>query len=222
MTEFLPALEPADRAALLARGRRRRYAAGVTIAHEHDEVGNVLVVLEGQVSASTRGADGHDLILGVAGPGQLAGELAVLRGAPRAATLRARTEATVLTVRADDFRRFLLGAPGAAVAALETVMERLEAADGMRREMASLDVVARVARRLVHLSERFGHDLPDGRVEVAVTHDELAGWAGASRESVTKALHVLRTLGCVATHRGRITLVDQRALRRRGALGNGA
>jgi CRP/FNR family cyclic AMP-dependent transcriptional regulator len=89
----------------------------------------------------------------------------------------------------------------------------------MRREMASLDVVARVARRLVDLAERFGVDAADGGVEVSVTHDELAAWAGASRESVTKALHVLRTLGCVATHRGHITLTDHRKLRARGVLG---
>jgi CRP/FNR family transcriptional regulator, cyclic AMP receptor protein len=218
MTDFLAALEPADRDALLALGTRRRYPAGVTITHEHDEVGSVLVVLDGQVTASTLGAEGHEVLFGVAGPGQIVGELAALRGAPRSATLRARTDVTAQVVRAADFRRFLQTVPKAAMAVLDTVIDRLEVADGMRREMASLDVVARVARRLVDLGERFGAARADGGVEVSVTHEELAAWTGASRESVTKGLHVLRTLGCVATHRGHITVLDQAKLRRRAAL----
>jgi CRP-like cAMP-binding protein len=215
MTDFLAALEPADRAALLALGTRRRYAAGVTIAHEHDEAGSVLVVLTGQVSASTLGPEGHEVIFGVAGPGQIVGELAALRAAPRSATLVARTEVTALAVRAADFRRFLLTVPQAAVAVLDTVMERLEAADGMRREMASLDVVGRVARRLVDLGERFGVDGADGGVDVDVTHEELAAWTGASREAVSRALQLLRSLKILETGRRRIVILDPEALRRR-------
>jgi CRP/FNR family cyclic AMP-dependent transcriptional regulator len=62
---------------------------------------------------------------------------------------------------------------------------------------------------------RVGEAGGEGRVDVAVTQEELASWAGASREAVSKALQVLRTLGCVETGRRRIVVLDEAALRRR-------
>ena len=213
VSDFLSALSDVDRDALLALGTVRRYRSGVTVLHEHDEAGGVLVILEGQVSASVVGRGGTEVILGIAGPGELVGELAALRGRARSATVRARTDVVALAVSGADFRRFLGAAPGAAVVVLDTVIERLEVADAQRRDLAALDVVARVAARLLELSERFGSS-----GEVVVTHEELAALAGASRESVTKALAVLRSIGCVQTHRGSITVVDEAALRRRAAV----
>src|SRR5437763_1158362 len=78
---------------------------------------------------------------------------------------------------------------------------------GTRRRYGRGDII-------VH-EERFAVAGAEGEVEVAVTQDELAAWVGASREAVTRAFHVLRTLGCVETHRGRVTILDGAALRRR-------
>jgi CRP/FNR family transcriptional regulator, cyclic AMP receptor protein len=215
MSDFLGALGTADREALLAAGARRRYHRGEVIYREHDDAGGALVLLEGHVTASTSDAEGREVILGMAGPGDLVGELSALRGTPRSATVTAREDVVALALPGADFRHFLRTAPEAAVFVLDTVVERLQVADAHRLELASLDVVARVSRRLLELSERVGEANADGAVDVAVTQEELAAWAGASRESVSKALHVLRTLGCVETGRRRIAVLDEAALRRR-------
>lgn len=215
MSDFLGALRPADREALLAAGTRRRYRRGEVVYREHDDPGGALVLLEGHVTASTAGADGREVILGMAGPGDLVGELSALRGTPRSATVTAREDVVALAVPAAAFREFLRTAPEAAVFVLDTVVERLQVADAHRLELASLDVVARVARRLLELSERVGERGEGDAVEIAVTQEELAAFAGASREAVSKALQVLRTLGCVETQRRRIVVLDAPALRRR-------
>ena len=82
---------------------------------------------------------------------------------------------------------------------------------------AAFDIPGRVARRLVELAERFGE--PDGqgvRIGVALSQDELAGWVGASREAVAKALRVLRDRGFVTTGRRTMTVLDLDGLRTRG------
>jgi CRP-like cAMP-binding protein len=72
-----------------------------------------------------------------------------------------------------------------------------------------------VAGCLVELCDRFGTSDPGGvDTGLAITQDELAGWAGASRESVAKAMAVLRDLGWVETHRRRVIVLDLPALRR--------
>jgi CRP/FNR family transcriptional regulator, cyclic AMP receptor protein len=218
MSGFLDSLGPDERAALLRLARERRYPQGDRLVHEHDDAGAVLMVLEGRVVASTLGADGREVVLGVAGPGDIVGELSALRGQPRAATLTAAEPVRALAVPAADFRRFLAGSPAATGVLLDRVVGMLQDADAQRRELASFDVPTRVARRLVELQERFGTSSEEDRTELALTQDELAAWVGASREAVSKALAVLRTLGCVETHRRRVTITDADALRRHGRI----
>src|SRR4051794_33714755 len=55
VSDFLSALSDADRDALLTLGSVRRYRGGVTVLHEHDDAGGVLVILEGQVAAAVVG-----------------------------------------------------------------------------------------------------------------------------------------------------------------------
>jgi CRP/FNR family transcriptional regulator, cyclic AMP receptor protein len=215
MSDFLGVLGPAEREALLAAGTRRRYRRGEVVYREHDDPGGALVLLEGHVTASTSDARGREVMLGLAGPGDLLGELSALRGTPRSTTVTARDDVVALAIAGPAFRSFLRTAPEAAVVVLDTVVDRLLVADAQRLELASLDVVARVARRVLELSARVGEAGADGAVDVAVTQDELAAWAGASREAVSKALGVLRTLGCVRTGRRRIAVLDEAALRRR-------
>ena len=72
---------------------------------------------------------------------------------------------------------------------------------------------------MIELADRFGEP-DDGRIEIALplSQEELAAWAGASREAVSKALQLLRSLGIVETGRRRITVLDIDALRRRAAV----
>ena len=78
------------------------------------------------------------------------------------------------------------------------------------------DIAARVAGRLVELADRFGEAVPDGvRISVPLSQDELAGWVGASREAVAKALRVLRDRGLVTTGRRTMTVLDLDGLRGR-------
>ena len=63
--------------------------------------------------------------------------------------------------------------------------------------------------------ERFGTETTAGHViDLPITQEELAGWTGASREAVAKALRSLRELGLITTERRRITVLDLEELRR--------
>ncbi|REE96030.1 Crp/Fnr family transcriptional regulator [Thermomonospora umbrina] len=52
------------------------------------------------------------------------------------------------------------------------------------------------------------------RITVNLTQEELAGWVGASREAVSKALRTLRSHGWIETGRRRVIVHDLQALRR--------
>jgi CRP-like cAMP-binding protein len=214
--EYLDRLDPADREALSGRGRRRRWPAGSSLFLEGDRSGTVVFVLSGRVKVFSLTEHGEEILLAVRGRGALLGEVSAVDGGPRSASVAALEPIEALVLTADAFVEFLRGHADAATVLLQLVVARLRDADRKRVEFAAYDIASRVARRLVELAERFGE--PDGhgvRITVALSQDELAGWVGASREAVAKALRVLRERGLISTGRRTMTVLDLPGLRRR-------
>jgi CRP/FNR family transcriptional regulator, cyclic AMP receptor protein len=212
--QWLAALAPEDAEALEALGSERTYRAGVAIFHQGDEPGSVLILLEGRVKLSLIGPNGKDVIVGFAGPGELVGEVAALDGSPRSATATAVDPVRALVITRAAFEAFVASHPAAALPLLRSLARRLRLADAQRLEFAAYDVVGRVARRLLELCERHGEPGEHGTViTLPLSQDELAAWTASSREAVAKALHLLRELRWVETHRRQIVVVDIEALR---------
>ena len=214
---FLDALTEAEADDLHSVGRRRRYGANVTLFHEGDEPGPVVVLLSGRAKVASLSSAGREVIVAVRGPGDLLGELSAIDGEPRSATVTTLEEVEALLVPGSAFAAFLEHCPRVALVILRMVAGRLRYADAQQADFAAHDVVGRVAHRLVELSERFGATRDEGRIEIELplSQEELAAWTGASREAVSKALQLLRSLRIVETGRRHVTVLDVEALRAR-------
>jgi CRP/FNR family transcriptional regulator, cyclic AMP receptor protein len=214
--EFLARLGPVDREALCARGRRRQWPTGASLFLEGEQCSTVMIVVSGRVKVFSLTENGEEILLAVRGPGALLGELSAVDGAPRSASVAALEPVVALVVPLRSFVEFMRQHGDAAIALLQMVTGKLRDADRKRIEVAAHDIAGRVALRLVELADRFGE--PDGqgvRIAVALSQDELAGWVGASREAVAKALRVLRDRGYVTTGRRTMTVLDLERLRLR-------
>ena len=96
------------------------------------------------------------------------------------------------------------------------LIRRWADADRDRISLATQDSVGRLAGRLVELSENHGAQTEQGvRIELSLSQDELASWTGATRETVSRALRLMRGLGWIATDNRAITILDAAALRER-------
>ena len=212
---FLETLTPEEVADLRASGRQRHYDANVALFHEGDDAGSVIVLLEGRAKLTVPNSSGREVIVAVRGPGDLLGELAALVEAPRSATVTTIEAVHALIISGSAFASFLERNTRVALVILRLVAERLLYADLQQAQFATHDVVGRVAHRLVELTERFGVETEEGLVlDVPLSQEELAGWTGASREAVNKALQVLRSLHMIETGRRRFTVLDADGLRR--------
>ena len=215
---FLAALTEDDARELRALGRVRSYSAGDAIYHQGDDAGSVSLLLEGRVKIATVTAAGKEVILAFRGPGDIVGEVGAIAGATRSCGVRALEPVQTLAVGAADFRRFLGTHAQASMNLVLMLIDRLQAADEARLEFAGLDVVGRVARRLVELCERFGEPCADGvEVKLALSQEELAAWTASSREAVAKAMRLLRELGWIETRRRGVVIRELDALRRYAA-----
>ena len=95
--------------------------AGQVLIEPSAKGSGMFVVLEGTVTASTRGRRAREL-----GPGEIVGELALLTAdAQRTARVRAQTPVRCLAISRADFRKILTDEPKVAIQLLETVAARL-------------------------------------------------------------------------------------------------
>jgi CRP/FNR family transcriptional regulator, cyclic AMP receptor protein len=211
-------LTPAELEALRAAGRRRRFRRAARLFHEGDSPLGVYLIESGRVKISYFTDDGREVLLAVRGPGELLGEMSAIDGEPLSATASAMDAVDVVVVSTDDFHAFVQANPRFALTLLQMLSRRLRDADRKRIEFSAYDTVGRVARRLVELAERFGEKAGDGlRITLPLSQQELAGWTGASREAVSKALASLKSRGWIETHRRGITVIEPDALRRRSS-----
>jgi CRP/FNR family cyclic AMP-dependent transcriptional regulator len=212
---FLDALTDEEAEELRGAGVPRTYGPGVTLVHQGDDAGPVMVMLSGRVKVARLGGYGREAIVAVAGPGDLLGDLAAIDGGPRSATVTTLEPVEVLLVPYSAFSALIERRPHVALVMLRLIVERLRLADEQQAQFATHDVLARLSHRLVELAERFGRPVDHGiEITLPLSQEELASWTAASREAVSKALHQLRDLRIVATGRRRMTVLDIDALRR--------
>jgi putative peptide zinc metalloprotease protein len=88
---------------LASRLRPARYDTGSVIMRQGDRGDDVILIRDGQVEAVRQDAHGERPLARL-GPGTLIGEIAVLTGSPRTATVRALTDVEALVVRGEDVR----------------------------------------------------------------------------------------------------------------------
>lgn len=196
-------------------GRPRRYRKGAVLFAEGDRADRVIVLRSGRVKVTRATESGREVVLGVRGPGEMLGELSALDGGSCSATATALEPVEASVIPASSFRAYLAEEPAMAYHLLEVVVHRLREADRARVEFGAFDTVGRVASRLSELARRYGSPVDGGlEIALALSQDELAGWVGASREAVAKALRQLRAAGCIETGRRRIVVRDLDALER--------
>jgi CRP-like cAMP-binding protein len=95
---------------ILERGEIRTIPSGETVLREGDPSTEVLLVLRGSLAVFVE-RNGRNLPLNSQGPGTFLGELGVLCGLPRSASVQAVDESIVLQWKSPAFRSMLLSDP---------------------------------------------------------------------------------------------------------------
>ena len=213
---FADGLDPVALEAVRAAGRVQRVAKGTTLFCAGDEGTEVFVILAGMAKVTTWAPNGREVVLDVVEAGALLGELSVIDGGPRTATVVALDAVEVLAVTAARFRALLADHPTLNAALLDLLAARVRVATERQVELGANDALGRVCRLLIDLDERYGNDAaPGGGFVVPLSQQDLASWAGLSRDAFVKALRAVRVLGWARLDGRRAVLCERSALERR-------
>ena len=203
-----------ERARLAALARTRVYKARETIVEKGDAPRELFVLLSGRAKVLTRGVEGADAALNVMGPGQVFGEVAILDGQPRSATVVALEECEIAVLEVPVFRDFLSGSPEVALKLLGVLAGRVRELTTRLEDRVFLDVPARLAKQLLWLAEHHGARTAAGaQIELRLSQQELGDLIGATRESVNKYINEWTRNGMLKQRRDRLEIFDLDALR---------
>lgn len=191
---------------------RRSYKKGAIIFLDGDDAGEVVLIRTGQIKLTVGSVDGREVMIGMRGPGEIIGEMALIDQSPRSASAFALTPLDVLVLPIREFTALVDTDFAFTRVLLDEMCRKVRDSTLHQLELGLDDVAGRVARRLVTLCDRFGTDLPDGSrtFRSPITQQELADWAGVSRQAVVKELGRLRELGWMET-KGRLMVIHERA-----------
>lgn len=151
--EIFAALNDGERDALAAAARRGVYAAGERVVREGEPGNSMFVVVRGEAAVVIGG--GHEVAR--IGAGGFFGEMSLLTGEPRTATVKTLVDSELLEITAEQFRTFVLAKPsameqiGLAVAKRSAELNRHRAADSAAASAETPQTLVARMRRFLHL-----------------------------------------------------------------------
>jgi len=198
----------------------RSFPAGTRVFHEGDHSDACYIVREGSFRVTREHSDGRAITLATLGAGDIFGELAMLDGEVRSASVEALTDGELLALPAGEVRALLGRHPEITVKLIAALVRRLRTANERISRQSFQTVPSRVAGVLLQLVSEEAPRQPDearagaeAGVTIRMNQADLAQLAGTSRESVSRFLADLERAGIVRPGRGRVTVLEPEKLR---------
>lgn len=193
--------------------KTRVYKPREMIVAKGDPANEFFVLLRGRAKVTAHGADGSDTAINMMGPGEVFGEIGILDGQPRSATVTTLEECEMAVVDKHAFHGLLAASPPVATKLLAVLAGRIRELTIRVEDRAFLDVPARLAKQLLWLAGN--HGTANGtavRIELKLSQQELGDFIGATRESVNKNLRDWSRSGFIKLDRDYLEILHLDAL----------
>jgi CRP/FNR family cyclic AMP-dependent transcriptional regulator len=187
-------LSTMDRQAICRILIPKSFSTGEVIVHEDDDEGqSFFVLVSGRVHVAVITSEGKSAILATLKPGDFFGEMAMLDGEPRSASVIASENCSLLILYRKMFLDILQRYPKITIQILVEMSKRLRRANKHINTLSLMSVYGRVADVLLSLAKDQGSRVRDMIIiPNRPTHQVIADMAGTSRETVSRILSQLQ------------------------------
>lgn len=191
----------------------RTYEKEEVIFRQGDQGEALFVLASGQVAVEKEIMDGRRVTLALRGPGAVLGEMALIDGAERSASVYAVERTKGLTLARSSFFRFLSQHSEAFQSLLVILCQRLRESDRKVEDLGSKTLLERLAGTLLDLAHAEGTPAGGGvELSSTVNYQLLTGLLCTNRESVSRAIRELRDQGLLDKKGRRFLLTDLQGL----------
>lgn len=217
-TEIFGGLDGASLHDLAGVSAQRSYGRGQFLWYQGDPGDRLVVVASGLVKVTLTSESGEEVLLVTLGEHQTLGELAILDGSPRSASVVAVRPTTVLTLPRSAVLAQMAMHPGVLDAILRSLGRLVRRLTEQTGDLVFLDLAGRLAKVLLQLAESHSPDGSGTVVDAGLSQSDIAAMVGATRPAVNRVLQTFASRGLVSVEGQIIVLRNVAALRRRAGL----
>lgn len=199
-------LSPDDLKQLVERSTLKRFPKNSVLVNEGDDTDSLYIIHSGKVKFYLSDEDGKELVLGIAGPGEYFGEIALLDESPRSASAMSLEECKIFVLSKSQFEAFLKQDTAICLRVMRGLTRRLRELTDNVRDLALMDVYGRIVKTLTNMAEK-----QDGKLVInhKLTHKDLASMVGSSREMVSRIMKELSRGGYITVEKDRLIINDR-------------
>ena len=190
-----------------------------------DSVQALYLIATGSVQVYMTGVDGRETILSFLERGDFFGEMSLIDGEPRSASVRTTTDATLLIIHRESFLSLIRKSPEISMGLLSELCKRLRKANKQIGSLSTMSVSGRVAGTLLNLMQERGVRVhTDNGTMVTVIHNrptqqQLADMSGTTRETVSRICSLLVRTNAIAMTGKDIVIFDEDVLQEKATKG---
>ena len=188
--------------------RKNRYTPSSVILAEGEPGDNLFLLLEGSAKVTRAGSQGREVVIAFIRAGEFFGELSILDGQARSASVVALEDSQVYVIERSDFIGLIRRDPDLSIHLLQELARRIRASDRQIEYLALNDAESRVFHTLIRVAEDIGtQDYGSDALLVRLPpQQDLADMAGTSRETVSRVLRRLESKGMISRSPGHVQL----------------
>jgi CRP/FNR family transcriptional regulator, cyclic AMP receptor protein len=192
----------------------RSFQPGETIFLQGDRHNGIYLIETGQVRTYYAGPSGREITLAYWTPGHFVGGPEVFGGGLHVWSANAVDVCRLSYLPGGAIRQLALTVPAFAICLIEGLVAKGKCYSALIQMLGTRSVTERLAQLLlilaeIHDREGSGQIIVDRRI----THEQLAGIVGSTRQWVTSTLRRFQTGGIIHVERGTIVIRDPEALR---------
>jgi CRP-like cAMP-binding protein len=193
--------------------RKRRLKKDTYVVMEGDPPDFLYIVSAGRVKLIKHAADGKDVILHVAVPGEWFGGVAAFGRRPHPFTAQTMESTTILEVSGLDFAALMDRYPAIANEVIQELVERLTEAHETMTRLTMAPVERRLAHTLLQLVGKMGNQRVNGvAIDVPLTRQDIAEMAGTTVETTIRVFSRWRRQGVIQMEGGRVVVTNRQRL----------
>ena len=193
---------------LYRNSTQKKYRKNTIILNEGDVSNSFYVIDSGRVKVYLCDGQGKEIVLNILEQGEYFGEVSLLDGEVRSASVITLEPSQFTIIPKQDFNNFLLKHPELFMQLMQGLSKKLRKSTLQIGSLALLDVYGRVANALIQLATK----QEDGRyvVDQKMTHQNIANLVGSSREMVSRILRDLVADGQIKIDSKKRIILDKK------------
>lgn len=188
---------------------RKKYGKEELIFLKGERGDYFFIIMSGTVRIINQSLEGKEVILAILGKNEIFGEMSLIDGSARCATVVAQTSTEALAINRSRFSELLRAEPLLFIKIMKLFIGRIRSSNAQIELLALRSIKGRIANLLLSWSRQRPNE-PAFRLPH--THQDIASILGTSRECVTRTLRELAETDHIVIKRNCVAIRDEKGL----------